>query len=238
MLSLDIENERNDKLNVIEIGKSSLVQDRFPDVRVFGVRLFIDKIKNKSWNEILKTIHEKWRGKSRSDVLNGGEQKYYADFMRSLGVDIKKQPPSVANLIIRCLIKNDIRFPNIHPVVDAVNISAVQTEISLGVFDAECVEGNLQLSFSKGGEKFLGLGADNSIELEAGILILRDTSKVLSLFSVRDSQSQAIRTSTRSVWLLACQVPGITQTAVFSAIEQAVKNLESIGVQYEQSTAN
>lgn len=212
----------------VAIELSQAVAERLPGVHVWGVQLAIETLSDATWDHELQLIHQQWMGKSRSEVLNAEKQKPYVEFMESIGLNAKKQPPSVANLITRCLTKETLRFPRIHPIVDAVNIAALQTEISLGVFDAACVEGNLQLSFSKGGESFLGLGADKTIALEAGQLVLKDQQKVLSIFSVRDSQAQAINEHTKTVWLLGCQVPGISRADTLNGLQQAMTNLKQI----------
>ncbi|WP_018691206.1 B3/B4 domain-containing protein [Algicola sagamiensis] len=219
--------------NIEEIIKSEAVKKALPGVHVWAIQLSINAMVEETWEEEIQQIHLKWNGKSRSEVMSSQGQKPYVDFMKSLGLNIKKQPPSVANLITRGFTKDTIRFPRIHPVVDAVNIAALQTEVSLGVFDAAHVEGNLQLNFSEGGELFQGIGSDKHVELERNLLVLSDQEKVLSLFSVRDSQTQAIHEETKNVWLLGCQVPGVSKDETFKGIEQAVANLQNIGVKYE-----
>lgn len=213
-----------------EIARSADVQAQLPGVHVWGVRLRVDDLREESWQDAISEAHAQWQGKSRSEVLSAGTHGAYAAFMTSLGLDSKKHPPSVANLIIRCFTKPEVRFPRINPIVDAVNIAALQSQISLGAFDADCVEGELQLSYSRGGETFLGLGASSPVTLDAGQLVLCDAVKVLSLFSVRDSQAQAIGSDTRNLWLLACQVPGVDRAMTIAGLERAMQHLQQIGV--------
>lgn len=217
---------------VHEISLATEVEARLPGVHVWGIRLSVGHCTAQDWQPEIDQIHQQWSGKSRSEVLNAEIHKHYAAFMRAPGINSKKQPPSVANLIIRCFTKPEARFPQIHPVVDAVNIAALQTGVSLGVFDAACVTGTLQLAFSAGGESFLALGADEPDLLEANKLVLRDDQKVLSLFSVRDSQAQAISSDTRQLWLLGCQVPGIDKSTVLAGLSLAVAHLQQTGAEH------
>lgn len=227
--------ESQQVLAVQEIARSAAVQAQLPGVHVWGVKLSADSLREEAWPEEIAAVHERWSGKTRSEVFSSGVHSAYVTFMKSLGLDVKKHPPSVANLIVRCFTKPEVRFPRITPVVDAVNIAALQSDISLGAFDASCVDGELLLDFSAGGEAFIGLGASEPVTLVAGQLVLRDAKKVLSLFSVRDSQAQAIRNDTRDLWLLSCQVPGVDKDQALSGLSQAVKNLQRIGVNYEPS---
>ncbi|WP_100257335.1 B3/B4 domain-containing protein [Reinekea forsetii] len=215
-------------VNPLTISNSETVAKRFPGVHVLGVKLSFETLTNVSWEAEIEQLHQRWIGKSRSDVLNSVKQQPYAEFMTALGLKVKKNPPSVANLITRCLTNEAPRLPRINPIVDAVNVAALQTEVSLGVFDAACVEGELQLSFSRAGESFLGLGAEKAEELADGLMVLRDQKKILSIFSVRDSQAQAISEKTKTVWLLACQVPGVSRDDTVTGLMRAVHNLEMI----------
>jgi DNA/RNA-binding domain of Phe-tRNA-synthetase-like protein len=152
----------------------------------------------------------------------------YNAFFAQLGINVKKKPPSIQNIIQRFLIKQtDKPFPKINPLVDAVNIAAVSHLIPLGIFDAACVEGTLQLALSNGGEDFLGIGAESAVTLEQGKLVLVDNVKVLSEFSIRDSQAQMITDKTQEMWLLGCMVPGVEAGSVKNAMDYALTLIQS-----------
>lgn len=218
-----------------EIRQSAAVSKSLEGTHVWGIRLSLAQdLPVIDLTPVLKVLHSLWCGKSRSEILQHHDHLPYVEFMQTPGINAKKQLPSVANLIIRALSKEDIHFPRIHPAVDIVNLAAIQSGVSLGIFDAGCVQGELQLAFSAGGEQFLPIGGTQMIDIEPGRLVLRDSEKTLSLFSIRDSQVQAITDQTRSLWLLGCQVPGVTQQKVEQGMRLAIAQL----YQYQVITTN
>ena len=168
-----------------------------------------------------------WAGRSKEDLQQEPIVRAYVAFFQTLGVDTKRKPPSMVNLIQRFLLKSHPNgFPTIHPIVDAVNVAAVETLIPLGVFDRDAVTGQLKVAMSSGGEPFLPLGADEEVRLDPDRLILRDEAHVLSEFGIRDSQHQRIRPTTHSLYLLACQAPGVDVAAVERGLSSAERMLE------------
>jgi len=216
-------------MNFIEIKKSDTVQATYPDVHVWAIQLNVFNLQSADWSNELKQIHAQWKGASRSEVLKSDQHAHYTEFMKSIDLNIKITPPSVANLIIRCFTKDDINFPHINPVVDAVNIAALLSGISLGVFDAGCVEGQLELATSGEHDQIMPIGEAVLVSIEPNKLILRDDQKVLSIFSIRDSQVQAITSHSTAIWLLGCQVPGVSEAATKAGMSKALEMLERIG---------
>lgn len=170
-----------------------------------------------------RMLHARWRGTAKAALAAVAEIASYRDFYRTLGLDPARTPPSVENIITRFLLKPDLtRFPSIHPIVDAVNVAAVETLIPLGAFDAACVCGTVTLDRTLGGELFQPLGAETRETLPSGTLVLRDDEKVLSRFCYRDSEAQKITPSTKTIMLLGCAVPGISDSSVRAALDRAM----------------
>ncbi|WDE08984.1 hypothetical protein SG34_029835 [Thalassomonas viridans] len=209
-----------------EIEISPTVKADFDGVRIFGIELEIEKQNidcdfDSHWQRLAK----RWFGKSKAEVAADETIASYNDFFRMLGLNVKKSPPSSQNLIQRFLIKNNKGYPKINPIVDVVNIAAVDSLIPLGVFDANSVEGPLRLAFSAGDEAFLPLGAREPVTLDAGKLVLKDDVKVLSEFGIRDGQAQMITDASSRIWLLGCLVPGISEAQVKSGMQMAYRLL-------------
>ncbi|QJC51032.1 hypothetical protein HGI30_05280 [Paenibacillus albicereus] len=209
------------------------VRRELGEVEVYGREIGLDERAaaappdTAAWNE----IHARWRGRSKADVADDPRIRAYSEFYRSIGLDPKKTPPSVQNLLQRFFIKDELaRLPLIHPAVDAVNLAALEHRIPLGAFDSGAVVGSLRLDFTQGGEPFQGLGEPEAAELPAGVLVLADGEKVLSRFCYRDGEAQKVTAATRSVWLLGCQVPGIPRAEVEAALDAAAARLERTGV--------
>jgi DNA/RNA-binding domain of Phe-tRNA-synthetase-like protein len=196
--------------------------DRLPGVSVYGALLQGGPAAPVDFTAEWQQLHARWSGRTKADVAADARVAAYVAFYQRLGLNPKKNPPSVQNLIQRFLLGPSLeKVPRIHPVVDAVNVAAVETCIPLGVFDAGQVEGELGLGITAGGEPFQALGSDAAIALEPGIVVLRDRAKVLSWFCYRDSTAQKVTEATRAVWLLGCEVPGIAQADVTAALERA-----------------
>jgi DNA/RNA-binding domain of Phe-tRNA-synthetase-like protein len=206
------------------IPMSQAVEKQLNGVKVLAIRLDLDPKNSNSMylkNEWVN-LHKDWKGKSKLEVSQIEHIAAYQNFYKLIGLNPKKTPPSVQNIIQRFLIKEEIeRFPLIHPIVDAVNIAAIKNLIPLGTFDAECVEGEISLTLSIGGEKHRPLGSNSIQELEPDLLVLTDSKKVLSQFCYRDSEEQKITENTRSIWVLGCQVPGISIEDVIKALDES-----------------
>ena len=235
------------------IGIEPEVSMRLPDVRVFGCRAgflarpaqqpldwfddqqhmddYIPRLVPRfvDWTPEWERLHAAWTGKTKADVAADPLLAAFIDLTRRIGLDPKRTPPSVVNLIQRFLMGPKLeRFPRINPVVDAVNVAAVETRIPLGVFDAATVQGALRLAITIGGELFQPLGAEGALNLPTGVLVLRDDEKVLSQFGHRDGETQKVTNETRRIWLLGCQAAGVETAAVTAALEQAVARLRQV----------
>lgn len=205
------------------------VAGRHPSIQVLVTSLGIEPLSSprQSLDDEWRRLQAVWSGRSKADLQQERIVRAYVAFFEELGIDTKRKPPSMVNLIQRFLLKQHPNgFPTIHPIVDAVNVAAVETLIPLGVFDRDAVSGRLSVAMSDGGEDFLPLGADDVVTLEADRLILRDDEHILSEFGIRDSQHQRIRPTTRSLYLLACQVPGVSESEVERGLSAAERMLE------------
>ena len=212
------------------INMSPDVQKLLPGVRVIGCRTTLALrspsdyiVRAEDW----RRLHRIWRGKTKAEVAAEPRIAAYIDLYKQMGLNPKKNPPSIQNLIKRFLIRDTLeRYPVIHPIVDAVNVAAVESLTPMGVFDAETVEGDLLLALTEGGELFRPIGAESSMVLSPGVLVLRDDVKVLSQFGYRDGDAQKVTSATSSVWLLGVQVPGIEDSSVEQALDRALELIE------------
>ncbi|MCR8845903.1 phenylalanine--tRNA ligase beta subunit-related protein [Paenibacillus sp. SC116] len=213
------------------IPMSERVQQHLNDVKVYGCLLELSPKQDDVLHELNLTedwhhIHEQWRGMAKSTVGEQPRNAAYQQLYTQIGLNPKKTPPSVQNLLQRFFIKDELdKIPTIHPIVDAVNVAAIQHLIPLGVFDAQAVEGKLRLAFTEGGEPFQGLGESEAVALPADVLVLADDTKVLSRFCYRDGESQKVNANTAIIWLLGCQVPGIEEKDITESLDKAIQIL-------------
>lgn len=210
-------------LNHIEM--SAAARARYPGVSVLACHVDVGDcagVDAPDWS----AAPPRWHGWVKADLLVHPGVAPFADFLRTLGLNPVRQPPSFANFILRAFTKQGATIPSIHPIVDHVNQIAVETLNSLGVFDAAAVNGQLTLDLSQAGEQFEPIGGNGPESVKGGELVLRDGEKILSLFSVRDSVHQAITVRTRSVVVLGCVVPGIPAEQVEAAVNSAAARLQ------------
>jgi DNA/RNA-binding domain of Phe-tRNA-synthetase-like protein len=218
----------SDMITYQEVAIAPPVRERLSGVTVISLRMSLTAKPGPPidlWDD-WRRLHAVWRGKSRKEVERDPRVQAYRGFYERMGLDPSRTPPSVQSLVQRFLRDEVLtKVPTIHPIVDAVNVAAVETMIPLGVFDAGRVEGEITIDISVGGESFRPIGSEEVVSLPPGLVVLRDDEKVLSQFCSRDSEAQKITPGTRSVWLLACQVPGVSESEVAHALVTAVNLL-------------
>jgi len=197
-------------------------------VCVLGMRLSLQRIPGQNanfWTDWSR-LHQGWRGKSRKAIEQDSHVQAYRSFYSSMDLNPDHNPPSVQILVQRFLREDVLsKVPSIHPIVDAVNVAAVETMVPLGVFDAGSISGDIVIDLSRDGEYFHAIGGKSAIQLEEGLIVLRDNNRVLSQFCSRDSEAQKITEFTQEIWLLGCQVPGIAKEEVAQALSRAVEYL-------------
>lgn len=206
------------------------VRQTFPDVTALGYRLQlaprtepVDLALSAEWHR----LQERWRHRSSSDVAANPFLAAYAEWYERLGIDPTETRPSVQYLIQRYLFSDSPdSVPRIHPIVDAVNVAAVDSLIPLGVFDADKLDGPLRLELTDGGESFHPLGATESTTVPPDVLVFRDDETVLSQFGYRDGEKQKVTAGTECIWLLACRVPGVGNDDVLTGLNRAIHLLQ------------
>lgn len=166
-----------------------------------------------------QALYQRWRDADEAELLESGNVGGYLDLGRALGLAPDRHPPSIVALVNRGLRgRPPGSWPRINPVVDIVNVVAVRTLTSLGVFDAGKLEGQVRVALAQGDEGFVALGAKKPIRLGKGELVLRDDSRVLSLFARRDGVHQAVTPDTIDTLVLGCVVPGVDGASVADAL--------------------
>ena len=98
-------------------------------------------------------------------------------------------------------LQNRLRAIGLKPIsalVDVTNYLACDLGRPLHVFDADKVRGALQIGLSSGGETFAALNGE-TYTLPADVLVIRDTSGIISLAGVIGGASTACDMETRNV---------------------------------------
>lgn len=77
---------------------------------------------------------------------------------KRIGIDPTKTRPS-SEALFRRLRKGDA-FPRINGVVDVINWTSVETQLSFGVYDLDKIQGDVTLRLGRAGEEYAGIRKD------------------------------------------------------------------------------
>lgn len=198
------------------------VKEKFPGIKVcIGSILGMHPAKE-DMEELRESVFTKVRERySLEDLKDVNIFRAYRDFFWKIGVDPTKVRPAGEALIRRVLRGSSI--PRINPIVDAYNLSSIETGIALAAFDESLVKGDLTMRFSELGELFTGIGMDEPMSLGGNEVVLsEDDEKLVAIYPYRDADSTKVTPDTRDVILLSCGVPGIEDDLLEHAIITAI----------------
>ncbi len=157
----------------------------------------------------------KERFPSMDDVREDHTVKSLRQFYWRIGIDPTKTRPS-SEALLRRLLKKEL--PLINNLVDSGNLASAKTIIPIGIYDMDCIVGELSLRLSVEKEEFMGIGRTVSA-LAEGIPVLADEEGVIHLYPHRDSLRTKITEDCQSALIVACGVSGIRKKLLVKAIE-------------------
>jgi DNA/RNA-binding domain of Phe-tRNA-synthetase-like protein len=198
--------------------------DRFPGLRV--VIGYIDGVKvqrtdanlEKFKDEVLAEVKKKYDLESLKDVAIF---RAYRDFFWKVGIDPTKIRPAAEALIRRILGGKQI--PTINTVVDSYNMASIKTEIALAAFNRDELKGSLLMRTAENGERFLGIGMSEPMELNGGEVVIADEEKLVAVYPYRDAEKSKVSEATRNLLILVCGVPGINEQHLMNAGKVALE---------------
>lgn len=205
------------------------LSSRFPGIEVLGVLL--RGLRVREWSEEVeeakKAIYEYVRKKYSLETLKDVPAfRAYRDFFWRIGIDPTKMRPSSEALVRRILLGKEL--PRINTLVDAYNIASIESEITMAAFDASKITGKISVNYSSPDEEFLGIGMDHPLTLNGGEVVIRDESRILSIYPYRDSEHSKVSLDTVDSVLLVCGVPGIPRSKLEEALEIAVRYVQRL----------
>lgn len=167
----DIESKR-DRRNDMRYIVDKAVFDINPEVK-FGI-IIGKNIKNsetKSEDGLrLRNAESKMR-----EVIHGDKVREipnvscYREIMTKSGINPNKFPPSVEAMFKRILKGGQLPF--INALVDLCNAVSIEQVISLGAHDLKDIQEDLQVRFSREGDRFLPFGAADYERVDEGELV-------------------------------------------------------------------
>jgi DNA/RNA-binding domain of Phe-tRNA-synthetase-like protein len=171
--------------------------------------------------QLKKRVYEEVRRKISIEALkNDSTVRAYRDFYWKLGIDPTKTRPAGEALVRRVLHGDEL--PNISTVVDAYNMSSLQTIVPISGFDRDCTAPPFQVRFAMNGEAFTGIGMKAPVSLTEKILVLADRRQVLCIYPHRDSDKTKTTMDTKNVTIIAYGAPRISQKQLREAVATAL----------------
>ena len=139
----------------------------------------------------------------------------YRDFFWSVGIDPTKTRPASEALVRRVLAGKPL--PTINTAVDAYNLASASQGVPVAAFDADLLRGDLTMRFAREGEKFLGIGMKEPVQLKPNQVIICDEAGIIAVYPYMDSASTKVTLATKKMHIIACGVPGINPDRVLDA---------------------
>ena len=200
--------------------------ERFPGLRVLvvhvnGVGVEREKVELQQFKE--KVIDEIKRTYDLATVKDVPIFRAYRDFFWRIGTDPTKNRPAAEALIRRVLAGKPL--PTINTFVDAYILASIKLCIAMGALDIGKWSGDLVLRFAQRGEKFLGIGMGEPIELKGNELVVSDAEKLIAIYPYRDADETKITLATKNVLLLICGAPGIDEKILEDAAQTAIEHV-------------
>jgi tryptophanyl-tRNA synthetase len=197
---------------------SKNLRKQIPNISL--VLLSVLNVKVETGKKILtkKALKDQLKKLEETNFFKDKKFMAFRNFYKNQILAPKNEPPAVEFLYKRYLKKGHL--PQVNNVVDAVNLSAMQTLIPMGIFDLDKIKGNLELRFSYEGEEFKSLTGGTEF-LKRGLPVIADSQKILNKFPYRDSVYPRITTKTKNILILGDVVKGIDVNQTKSAVKLA-----------------
>ena len=201
---------------------------RFPDLLVCAGTISGVKVERcqKEAETLKQSVLARVRRKYKVELLKHDPVvRAYRDLYWSLGIDPTKTRPAGEALLRRVLHGNEL--PSISNVVDAYNLSSLETVIPLSGFDLERVSPPLEIRFSNERDKFIGIGMNRSKKFLRKALLVVDTKQILCVYPYRDAEITKINAKTRSVLIIGYGAPSVSRDQLVDAVERALTYIKS-----------
>jgi DNA/RNA-binding domain of Phe-tRNA-synthetase-like protein len=148
----------------------------------------------KEIDDLCSSLAAEHAGKPPSEIPG---LSYARDLYRTFGIDPTKTRPSSESLLRRVIKKKP--FPKIFNAVDLCNYFALRFLLSLGLYDADKIRGDVVFRPGKQGESFAGI-RKNDVNV-SGRPVLVDSEGPFGN-PTSDSLRTSVTDSTRSLWMV------------------------------------
>src|SRR5437764_7364299 len=143
---------------------------------------------------LTRTARSRWTGSSARGLAS------FAEVLKKVGVNPRRDQPSVERLLTFALKRGDL--PAINSLVDAYNLVSVRTLCSLGAHDLDALTPPVSLRMLTGNETFtpLGKAAESVTPGEFGYVDAAD--RVLCRLDVLQADFSKVTTATQNALLI------------------------------------
>ena len=111
--------------------------------------------------------------------------------------------------------------------MNAYNLASALTGISLGAYDKSYVTPPLNIRFAESNEEFWGIGMKEPKILSGLELVFADQNGILCIFPYRDAERTKITLKTKSAYVVAFGVPGISSEDLRYSLEKVSDIIET-----------
>jgi DNA/RNA-binding domain of Phe-tRNA-synthetase-like protein len=175
-------------------------------------------------NEALAETHQLLKDTEIRDHKN---IRVWREAFEKLGMNPNRFPSSIEALAKRVSKKPEL--PVINNVVNLVNAMAVRYLVPMGAHDMDKIVGNLEIRFSRAGEKFTPFGAGDTEIVEENELVYGDDQEVRTRKWVwRQGEKGKVDDCSQRVFFPIDGFYGVTDTDIRDTQEALVKILQDV----------
>jgi DNA/RNA-binding domain of Phe-tRNA-synthetase-like protein len=134
-------------------------------------------------------------------IRSAPEVVRFQEILRTVGVNPRREQPSVERLLTFALKRGDL--PAVNSLVDSYNLVSVRSFCSLGAHDLDCITPPVVLRLLTGGESFTPLGRDTPLPVVRGEYGYVDAAdRVLCRLDILQADFSKVTTASRNVLLI------------------------------------
>jgi DNA/RNA-binding domain of Phe-tRNA-synthetase-like protein len=197
------------------------LREEFPGLALR--HLTVERGSGRSTREVkqrLRMLSDRFSGAQAINLRHQPIPWAYRVFYRHIGLDPDQQRTPVEELALERMKHGGFRSRSL--LDDALTIATVESSVALRAFDADRVSGRPGIRATEPGEELEGRPG----ELPAGILVIADELRPLSLLFGALAAGRGVRPRSSRTMLAAIQVTGVPEIAVEEALWLAAGVLE------------
>jgi DNA/RNA-binding domain of Phe-tRNA-synthetase-like protein len=162
--------------------------------------------------ERLKVMSDRFTGPKAVQLRREPVPWAYRVFFRQVGIDPDERRTPVEQLALDRMKAGGFRSRNL--LDDAIAIATVETGVPIVAFDADRVEGALELRLARDGELLGAAGRP----LSSGQIVIADSTRALGVLFADLDPERGVTPQTGRMLLCAVQVKGVPDMAVEEAL--------------------